>query len=528
MNHSDTLACAHDDDLVERAALGLLAPEEEPALARRLAACPACHARLNEERALAAAVATLDRHPAPIALDAALPVRRTTRTLPDVNGDDDNSSTAPARVPRRIVRRRYEGWYVAAAVLLLAGMAAFTFNAFAGSRLANGPHLTTTTTHTPVLTPTATPRPLALPAGTMLTGLSMVSPNEGWAIGQIMRDGSSAKAPVTGTGSLLLHYTAGQWTIAARYPSLALASIAMVSTSEGWISGSAPAPSDSSQRVAVLLHYHAGQWTQQYLPGLSTPLDMQMVSASEGWALGGTATIAFTGCPNGATTCSGGSDTGGGATPPHNSGILHYSHGTWSVVTFPEGLPDSFWWPWHPTDGALSMDSPNDGWAISQDDLMQYHDGQWSYGGKLANIGSYSRITMLSASDGWATGPGPNNMVGESGKATVYHYEGKAWSLVPTPTSLTAQGGDQLLRAFPESAGSAYFVAGLFIDGKVTPTVVMRYAAGTWQPAGFPANIFVSTIQGSWALGWVEGELPWHSVILHQQGGVWVTWPEAA
>ena len=523
MNRTHTRACAHDDDLIERAALGLLTPAEEPALARRLSECPICRARLAEDRALAAALAALDPHPAPMALDPhALPAlaRCTTRTLPGADGDEGDS-TVRARPVRRSTRRRYEGWYVAAALLLLAGMAAFTFNSFAAPQLGRGPHATATATHTPRPTPTATPRPLALPTGTMLTGLAMVSPNEGWATGRIM---PLPSGPDADQGSLILHYTTGQWTTTARYPSLALDEIEMISASEGWISGATRATSATSPTVPVILHYHDGTWTEQDLSGVGTPVKLQMFSASEGWALGGLASSTGTGCPNGASTCSGGGV--GGGPGPHNSGILHYGHGAWSVVSFPADLSDAFWLTWHIGAEDLSMDGPNDGWAICQGDLMHYHDGQWSYGGRLPGMGGHSRIAMLSATDGWATSPGMNGI--NPTPEVAYHYDGKAWSSVPLPASLTAQGGDDLLRAYPQPDGSVYFLNGVFWAKDVIPMAAMRYVAGAWQPAGFPANVFVTTIQGSWAEGWIQGETPWHSVILHQQGDTWVTWPEAA
>lgn len=56
-----TTTCSHDDELIAAAALGLLAPAETQTLDQRLAACPACLRRLDEYRALAAAMPDLMR-----------------------------------------------------------------------------------------------------------------------------------------------------------------------------------------------------------------------------------------------------------------------------------------------------------------------------------------------------------------------------------------------------------------------------------------------------------------------------------
>lgn len=88
-----TTMCSHDDDLIEAAALGLLTPARSETLDERLAACPACRQRLNEYRALAAAMPGLMRAEAQPAATPAL-------------GEHDETAATMRRIPAHRGARR--------------------------------------------------------------------------------------------------------------------------------------------------------------------------------------------------------------------------------------------------------------------------------------------------------------------------------------------------------------------------------------------------------------------------------------
>lgn len=125
------------------------------------------------------------------------------------------------------------------------------------------------------------------PATLDLHAVSMVSADEGWAVGGTL--GLYDKGVV-------LHYTNGTWTAVANVPTDGLWSLSMVSATEGWggsIDGS-------------FLHLHDGTVTKVSSPTDHPIYGISMVSPTEGWAV----------CRR---------------TLQDNAGVfLHYTNGAWS------------------------------------------------------------------------------------------------------------------------------------------------------------------------------------------------------
>ncbi len=121
---------------------------------------------------------------------------------------------------------------------------------------------------------------VALPfTGYTLTSIDMITPAEGWAVG----DGPA------------LHYQAGQWSVVPLPAVGQLNGVAFGGSGEGWAVGNSGA----------LLHYRADRWEVAPSPG---PMNLQGVSmrgSSEGWAVGDGGTI------------------------------LHYHGGTWTLAPSP-------------------------------------------------------------------------------------------------------------------------------------------------------------------------------------------------
>lgn len=147
---------------------------------------------------------------------------------------------------------------------------------------------------------------------------------------------------------------------------------------------------------------------------------ISMVSARDGWAVG------------------------------HISGkpstlLMHYSHGTWTILPKPAGLDDTSEFT------AVSMVSAHDGWAwasmpIPIGDryhsyrpggvLLQYDGTTWKIATPVfpLSIGlDPSALLMLSPTDGWATGEG-----------TTLHYDGTAWREVTALSDQQWGGGSAI------------------------------------------------------------------------------------
>jgi hypothetical protein len=129
--------------------------------------------------------------------------------------------------------------------------------------------------------------------------LAMVSPTEGWALGQkIVADshGVTAHVPLK---QVLYHYTNGRWSETplsiGGLPYPTLEQIVMLSPAEGWIVGAQQASYPGAtvsqyQQHTIMLHYVGGQWTQVQVPQTNTPVDaitaLAFTPDGRAWACG--------------------------------------------------------------------------------------------------------------------------------------------------------------------------------------------------------------------------------------------------
>src|SRR5262249_37069516 len=98
-----------------------------------------------------------------------------------------------------------------------------------------------------------------------LADISMVSANEGWAVGR--QEG----------GGIIVHYQGGQWSpVQITGGAEPLSSLDMLSASEGWSVG----------KQGTILRYSDGRWSQDPSPTSSDLSSISMVSPTEGWAVG--------------------------------------------------------------------------------------------------------------------------------------------------------------------------------------------------------------------------------------------------
>src|SRR6266851_1863537 len=281
-----------------------------------------------------------------------------------------------------------------------------------------------------------------------LKSISMDSSSDGWAVGEI-----SGKP-----NHVLFHYHTGQWTIVkplaegtVLMPGIhtTLQSVSMISSTEGWAIGNTSIPqgkpiregqttSMSVQPAGVLLHYLNGNWIAVTIYAWADLLQISMQSATLGWLLG----------------------------QSQNTGetmILHYSGQQWMNMHLPGALAhasitalsildahtvwaagdygsvfryDGTTWTQLPKAcdecriNALDLVSPNEGWAIgsrynsSQGIILHYQYGKWTLQSGTTTPGLLS-ISMLSPTDGWATG----------GNGQIFRYAHEHWTQVDSPTN---------------------------------------------------------------------------------------------
>ncbi|HEX6817453.1 MAG TPA: hypothetical protein VF120_03700 [Ktedonobacterales bacterium] len=319
----------------------------------------------------------------------------------------------------------------------------------------------------------------------LLADVSMVSPNEGWALGQVTKtaQGNHSLKEVT-----FYHYANGAWTPVYVPTSQDFSeggvsgfngTISMDSASDGW------AVASNFNRFSVVLHYTNGAWSQVSAPFV---MKLQALSPTSVWAttasdvgygassivhFDGTAwkTQTITGLSAGATPyivdLQMTSDTAGWALL---STDIQNSPATYAVAEYSKGAQDATGkWKVHSTlstggfgnFSALTMVSPTDGWIIGslsvpdstgntahvpeKQLLYHYANGKWNdaslpYDSHVFTV--FTSITMLSATDGWIVGYEQNNYVGSTAAdyervPVLYHYNGTSWSSVAAPDTGT-------------------------------------------------------------------------------------------
>lgn len=284
---------------------------------------------------------------------------------------------------------------------------------------------------------------------------------------------------------VLAHYHNGVWSMAALpapFPtwsslglSIVLYSVSMVSADEGWAVGGSVLPQGrgwvvDGMTIGMLLHYARGTWTLAAGGTSDTPVftQVRMRSASDGWAFAGATiyhydgsawrqvkdaalthmsidTLAFT--PDGSIWAEGVdySVTGGsGFDGDAPSVFLHFDGSRWSRVASP--LP-------HARIASMAMMSASEGWAVGvlppptkgggsgdattpyEALILHYHDGRWEeqarYPGPVEANGTtfytFNRIAAMADGQGWA--------IGSNG--LLAHYVHGSWERLPRVASAT-------------------------------------------------------------------------------------------
>lgn len=343
-------------------------------------------------------------------------------------------------------------------------------------------------------TATATP-PLAPLAGKnmvpYLTGIAMVSASDGWITGY--------NDYYTGS-AFLLHFQHGAW-VRMPFP-LSLPSpqhayptgIVMRSANDGWITGYTGASSTGGTDAPFLLHFTGGAWREAPPPsGVNTITALSMVSDTSGWALGAVNT-----------------------TVSPETHILRYENGQWTTDLVVPGTVTS-----------LSMDSGSDGWAAGGNlgaTLLHYTGGSWVRVTPFSarEVTFITSVAMQTPDTGWATGvyQAPENCSecgGSPGQVVTLRYAGGTWRTIPPPSAPAIE-----LRYTPDSSLPPFAIRSLVAvgtDAWLAHGPLVHYTSdghATGETAGCQTDLISLAFVPGTTEAWVIGT---NGQIYHYAGG---------
>lgn len=409
--------------------------------------------------------------------------------------DSDTDIQPPVlttQVRARDSRRRPLLAVVAVALIVALSITLFNVLGFS-SRHGTGPKVAATSavaTATPSTVATMTPsaacstgqNTVHLPKYADLFDVSMVSPSDGWAVGQIWDASQSGQLPQT----LIMHLQNCQWlAVGPGTSSAALLNVVMTSPDDGWAVGATALPSGPhawQEDQLILLHYTGGKWQRVYLAGSQQyeGAVLRMISPGEGWLL-----LPFAGA------------------------LYHYLNGAWTQVPLPKQL--------HTLSIAdLAASASGDCWIVGDTNsdrtspvVAHYTAGHWAiwtntiFGGHPATLGV---VRIASPQSVWVLGTySAQDSQGYYGRPLILHYDGAHWSIAsvanlgtPAPdfsfwtTDIVAPNGDvtllgsESLRSVPDNPNVH----------SSQRTVALRCTGTTCQAAVFPLEnvIFVTAV----------------------------------
>jgi hypothetical protein len=324
--------------------------------------------------------------------------------------------------------------------------------------------------------PAATPTALALPAGTSVVSIAMVSASDGWAV-----------AAPTANSTVLVHYTGGRWMLSGdTYAGVYLTDIAMDAHDDGWAVGA------HTDQVSggVVLHYSSGRWDP--VQTLQIPFAGVRV-----WAFSPSQAVVLAALPKGPTGAA-------------QSALLRYDNGAWTETASPRGITD------------MSVLSADDVWATCFDGhILHEQGGRWTtytIGGQASGPSDQGTqplaISMLSDSDGWAAGltnATPQGMF-------LARFDGHAWTRVQGPVA----SGPTEIHSIAMVSPNEGWAGGDLLNSMSIEAVLLHYVNSQWETVPSPSSggigqiVMLSATEG-WAT--VGGSAA--AGLLHYQNGRW-------
>ncbi len=344
---------------------------------------------------------------------------------------------------------------------------------------------------------------VAIPFGGQLNGAAVTTGGIAWAVGY------------TPGEALAQRWNGKAWTwesaLAVGGTDSDFYSVAAISPANAWAVGYTPS---ASANVPLIAHWNGTAWKQVHSPNPGpdgTLLSgVAAVSADDAWAVGQTGT--------------------------ERSVTLRWNGKAWTRVSSPSpGSDDELF--------AVAATSASNAWAVGEtDDDAVIHTLILHWNGKAwSQVSSPSPtptgdflygVTATSATNAWAVGY--STVYSEGWQTLILHWNGKAWTQVPSPdpvkVSSTELTWNVLQGVAATAAGNAWAVGYDETSAAGSKTMIFHWNGKAWAQVTSP-NPFCATCDSlygvaaasagsAWAVGTVN--MGAEVVILHWNGTRWV------
>ena len=301
-----------------------------------------------------------------------------------------------------------------------------------------------------------------------LSGVTAIAANDIWAVGHQVQSGSF--------DNLAMRWNGSQWTVvptprADVSPTNMMKKVIALSPNDVWAVG--------GHEYAYTMRWNGSAWSVVNIgpvPGGNTPSlnDISAVSPNDIWAVGHYA-----------------SDFGRVSTV-----IMHWNGSAWARVPSPDaavvpGSPrSSFLW------GVKAL-SANNVWAVGEYlvgdtsfTMIQHWNGtNWSIvpspNGPTGDGRLYG-ISANSANDIWAVGEYDITSFSGFGKSLAMHWNGSAWTVVPTPQPAPQNGTSRLSAVTALSANDVWAVGTATNAAQGLSTFIIHWNGSQWSRVTSP------------------------------------------
>ncbi len=208
--------------------------------------------------------------------------------------------------------------------------------------------------------------------------------------------------------------------------------------------------------------------------------------------------------------------------------ILHHTGGSWSIVPNPAIQGARLW----DVDGT----APTDVWTVGYNNglalTMHWEGTTWSIvpSPNLRNTANFLfGVAARTATDVWASGNSYDNF-GFS-QTLIHHWDGTAWSIVPSPNVGTRS--NYLARIAASAANDAWAVGYYTDNGGMDHTLTLHWNGTAWSVVPSPDlagrstrlnNVLALTPNDAWAVGGTQDD---RTLTLHWNGTAWNIVPNA-